>query len=454
MFHLLYTSIDGAKKHSRTETIKGARAFVTRRLGDTFEIGSSYAISADGVGKVQIVAGTTWRELFADRYAAAGIPKPITMEGWEFLSAEEEAEYEAHVAACPTHNLTRPDRLNCYGMTIQEVARFGARVDAGDELPFYDDVIPVEVVTERRTPEPVEYREGEYTSANENRRTEAEYRAAQAARAKVLEARIAKRSAEIVRLESLIASVDRAADGPNARIAALEEANECDIQELADCHPGTPNECAICRQPIIGAAYMLRSLDRSGSPVHTACVPPLTTEEQAADDVRIERSTDAALDEMVAGFEPMEPTPVQPDRDRVFVQSDEFAPCYACGGRFDRWHAEAKACGHAACFDCACVSFVPLDELTDPRFRSVIVRCHDCRTPVALWRLNWIGDGKRFDLKRNTVEEHGYDADGLINFVRVCVDMHAPPLETVAAEALFGSAFPVPSRAGWSAVNA
>jgi hypothetical protein len=58
-----YTSIDRCSKSRRFKTLKGARAFAQKWVGQHPEIGCGYAVSFDGIGKVT-VEGCTLDELF------------------------------------------------------------------------------------------------------------------------------------------------------------------------------------------------------------------------------------------------------------------------------------------------------------------------------------------------------------------------------------------------------
>jgi hypothetical protein len=61
-----YSSIDGARKTRRFKSLEGARAFACKWVGEHPEVGTGYAVSADGVGKVT-VSGATLAELFPAR---------------------------------------------------------------------------------------------------------------------------------------------------------------------------------------------------------------------------------------------------------------------------------------------------------------------------------------------------------------------------------------------------
>lgn len=58
-----YVSIDGWRATRRFKTLRGARAFAQRYVGAHPEIGSCYAVSGDGVGKIT-AEGCSLRELF------------------------------------------------------------------------------------------------------------------------------------------------------------------------------------------------------------------------------------------------------------------------------------------------------------------------------------------------------------------------------------------------------
>lgn len=60
-----YTSIDGYRDTRKFKTLKNAQAFAHERVGPHPELGWTYAISGDGIGKVQ-VTGCTLRDLFPD----------------------------------------------------------------------------------------------------------------------------------------------------------------------------------------------------------------------------------------------------------------------------------------------------------------------------------------------------------------------------------------------------
>lgn len=58
-----YQSIDRFRKTAKFKTLKGAQRFAHDWVGEHPEIGSHYAVSGDGVGKIT-VTGATLAELF------------------------------------------------------------------------------------------------------------------------------------------------------------------------------------------------------------------------------------------------------------------------------------------------------------------------------------------------------------------------------------------------------
>jgi len=58
-----YSSIDCCRKTRKFKTLAGARRFAQKMIGKTPEMGSYYAVSGDGVGKVE-VSGAFLHELF------------------------------------------------------------------------------------------------------------------------------------------------------------------------------------------------------------------------------------------------------------------------------------------------------------------------------------------------------------------------------------------------------
>lgn len=68
MIKLYFSTVEGSRWVKQYKTLAGARKAALKQLGPP-EIGSTYAISGDGVCKVQ-VAGATLKELFPDQFGS------------------------------------------------------------------------------------------------------------------------------------------------------------------------------------------------------------------------------------------------------------------------------------------------------------------------------------------------------------------------------------------------
>lgn len=66
-----YSSCDGYSERRKFKTLKGAQKFAHKWVGEHPEIGSSYAVSGEGIGKVT-VSGCSLRELFPEKGSVAG----------------------------------------------------------------------------------------------------------------------------------------------------------------------------------------------------------------------------------------------------------------------------------------------------------------------------------------------------------------------------------------------
>lgn len=77
-----YSSIDHFRQTRRYTTLAGARLYAHRWIGAHPEMGTHYAISGDGVGKIE-VTGCTLAELFPSDAAPAGNGDELTDEEME-----------------------------------------------------------------------------------------------------------------------------------------------------------------------------------------------------------------------------------------------------------------------------------------------------------------------------------------------------------------------------------
>lgn len=65
MVTIYYTAVDGFAKRKDYKTLGGAQKYAHSMIGKHPEIGSGYAVSGDGVGKIA-VRGATLAELFPE----------------------------------------------------------------------------------------------------------------------------------------------------------------------------------------------------------------------------------------------------------------------------------------------------------------------------------------------------------------------------------------------------
>ena len=66
MIKVHYSSVDGYHQTGSFKTLAGAGRYARRWIGEHPEIGSSYAVSSDGIGKIT-VDGASLAELFPPR---------------------------------------------------------------------------------------------------------------------------------------------------------------------------------------------------------------------------------------------------------------------------------------------------------------------------------------------------------------------------------------------------
>lgn len=106
MIKLHYTSIDHVRETRKFRTIEGARKFAVKRVGEQHpdDVGCGYAVSSDGIGRIEVAFGTTLRELFARPVTATpDLPRCTCSTDTLYWSGcccqDEQAHYEAADAA-------------------------------------------------------------------------------------------------------------------------------------------------------------------------------------------------------------------------------------------------------------------------------------------------------------------------------------------------------------------
>ena len=68
MIKIRYSSVDGFREKRSFKTLVAARAYAQKWVGIHPEIGSQYAVSDDGIGKIE-VHGAALADLFGDEPA-------------------------------------------------------------------------------------------------------------------------------------------------------------------------------------------------------------------------------------------------------------------------------------------------------------------------------------------------------------------------------------------------
>jgi hypothetical protein len=61
-----YSSVDGVRMLRSFSTLKGARRYAQERVGKNPTIGCGYAVSDDGVGKIEVYGDTKLSDLFGE----------------------------------------------------------------------------------------------------------------------------------------------------------------------------------------------------------------------------------------------------------------------------------------------------------------------------------------------------------------------------------------------------
>lgn len=62
--NLFYSSIDGYESELSFDSLDAAREYAQKRVGETPEMGTTYAVSSDGIGKIEVDGGCTLADLF------------------------------------------------------------------------------------------------------------------------------------------------------------------------------------------------------------------------------------------------------------------------------------------------------------------------------------------------------------------------------------------------------
>lgn len=136
MFKVQYSSIDRYRETRTFKTLAGARAYAVKWVGANPDTCGSYAVSDDGVGKVE-VTGATLAELFADPQAAPRQPTDDELQvDWEREQraiVHEEAQRAGREWAAQVEAM-RPRRAHDCTCTDQQLDLVGC--DCAASYPF------------------------------------------------------------------------------------------------------------------------------------------------------------------------------------------------------------------------------------------------------------------------------------------------------------------------------
>jgi hypothetical protein len=156
MITVVYSSIDRVRKSRSFKTLAGASKFAVSMLGQHPEFGTGYAVSDDGVGKIE-VRGCSLAELFAVPGAATSADGYrieakwdgyegyyLVMHGTRILGTyDDEIEAQSHIASAREYDALPPSEkeANRLEAEAEAVAHAGdpwpcISVGDDDEMPF------------------------------------------------------------------------------------------------------------------------------------------------------------------------------------------------------------------------------------------------------------------------------------------------------------------------------
>lgn len=139
-----YQSIDGARKVRKYKSLQGARKFAAYWVGENPDLGSNYAISGDGVGKI-MVEGCSLRVLFGheqpgEREAAKAKAEAIAHPADGALALQVNQAVENHNGAIIGSRGLPPEPFNgSLAEALAEAKRRSEELHDG----FSDDYVQV-----------------------------------------------------------------------------------------------------------------------------------------------------------------------------------------------------------------------------------------------------------------------------------------------------------------------
>lgn len=133
-----YSSIDGARRTRKFQTLDAARSFAIRCVGEDHDIGRAYAVSADGVGKIE-VSGVSLQDLLA--------PPPTPQQRLNMLRMQMETMFDSQTKFGITYLVENPDKL---GETLRldpvQLAAFDLE-HRGDPFASAEELPKIEVAS-------------------------------------------------------------------------------------------------------------------------------------------------------------------------------------------------------------------------------------------------------------------------------------------------------------------
>ncbi len=127
-----YSSIDGARMARKFDTIEAAHRFAIRCVGEDHDIGRAYAVSADGIGKIE-VSGVSLQDFLA--------PPPTPQQRLNALRMRLETLFDNEAKFGITYLVENPDkpgetlRLDPAQMTAFNLEHRGDPFASAEEQP-------------------------------------------------------------------------------------------------------------------------------------------------------------------------------------------------------------------------------------------------------------------------------------------------------------------------------
>lgn len=136
MITVIYSSIDNVRIRRRFASLAGAQNFAFHWVGERPEIGSTYAVSGDGVGKIEVI-GATLAELFPQTVEDTFLDEQAAYEQaereWRALERQREIA-EIHASAAEFAELTRVPRDPACRCSDEQLIHVGCECDRGSDF--------------------------------------------------------------------------------------------------------------------------------------------------------------------------------------------------------------------------------------------------------------------------------------------------------------------------------